>query len=157
MFRGEDGDSETQAPFSREELRREHRITTPEYIVSQIKIRRLPTVAEVIQSSRGAGSEVGARPGRAVVHGLLSDPEVPAAGVPERDASDVRGMVSGRALGDANGAHRPAPQPDQPSGDQAEDVEMEEETTRASTPSALEENLSRGSGYAPLNGIGVRL
>ena len=35
-----------------------------------------------------------------------------------------------------------AAQPDQSAGDQAEDVEMEEETTRASTPSALEENLA---------------
>src|SRR5262249_49996164 len=32
---------------------------------------------------------------------------------------------------------------------------MEEETTRASIPSALEENPSRGSGYAPVNGIGI--
>src|SRR5262249_13363458 len=32
---------------------------------------------------------------------------------------------------------------------------MEEETTRALIPSALEENPSRGSGYAPLNGIGL--
>ena len=48
-----------------------------------------------------------------------------------------------------------APQPDQSAGDQAEDVEMEEETTRASAPSALEENLSRDSGYASLNGIAL--
>ena len=73
------------------------------------------------------------------------------------DACDLRGMVSGRALGDAGGANRPAPQPDQPEGDQAEDVEMEEETTRASKPSALEENLSRDSGYASLNGIDPKL
>src|SRR5205807_862392 len=34
------------------------------------------------------------------------------------------------------------------------DVEMEQETTRTSEASALEENLSRDSSYAPLNGIG---
>ena len=64
-----------------------------------------------------------------VVHGLLPDPEVPAAGVREQDARDVRGVVSGRALGDADGAHRSAPQPDQPPSDQAEYVEMEKEKT----------------------------
>ena len=79
--------------------------------------------------------------------------------LPECDSTTpaiVRGVVSRRALGDARGADRPAPQPDQPAGDQAEDVEMEEETTRASTPSALEENLCRDSGYASLNGIAFK-
>src|SRR5271166_1817199 len=33
---------------------------------------------------------------------------------------------------------------------------MEEETSRALSPSALEENLCRDSGYASLNGIGFR-
>src|SRR5262249_1913801 len=96
----------------------------------------------------------GARPGRAILHGVVPDPEVPAAGMRRQDPSDVRGVGSRRALGDADGAHRPAPEPDQSPGDQAEDVEMEEETTRTSTPPALAENLSRGCGYAPLNGIG---
>ena len=69
--------------------------------------------------------------------------------LPECDSTTpaVRGVVSRRALGDARGADRAAPQPDQPACDQAEDVEMEEETTRASTPSALEENLCGSCGY----------
>ena len=74
---------------------------------------------------------------------------VPAAGVREHDSREVRGVVPGGAVGDAGGADRPAAQPDQPPGGQAEGVEMGEETTRASAPPALEENLSRGSGYAP--------
>ena len=40
--------------------------------------------------------------------------------------------------------------------DQAKDVEVEEETPRASASSALDENLSRDSGYNSLNGIALK-
>src|SRR5205085_394953 len=93
-------------------------------------------VAEV----RGGG-DGGARSGSAVVSRLLPDPEVPVAGVSQRDTVRVRGVVSRLALGAASGADRGTPQPNQPSGDQAKDVEMEEETARASAPPAVEENL----------------
>jgi len=43
-----------------------------------------------------------------------------------------------------------------PTRAQAKDVEMEEEASRASAPSPLEENLSRDSGYDSLNGIGLK-
>ena len=59
--------------------------------------------------------------------------------LPECDsktAGVVRVVVSWLALGDATGADRPASQPDQSPRHQAEDVEMEEEASRASTPSA---------------------
>jgi hypothetical protein len=71
----------------------------------------------------------GHRPGRTVVHGVFSDPEMPAAGMRQHDTHVVRGVVSRRSLGDATGAYRPAPEPDQPACDQAKDVEMEEETS----------------------------
>ena len=51
------------------------------------------------------------------------------------------GVVSRHALGDAKRADRRTPQPDQSTRDQAKDVQMEEETPRASATSALEENL----------------
>ena len=43
-----------------------------------------------------------------------------------------------------------------PARDQAKDVEVEEETPRASASSALDENLSRDSGYDSLNGITLK-
>src|SRR4051794_33845788 len=84
------------------------------------------------------GRDGGPGSGRAVVHGVLSGAEMPAPGMREPDGRDARGVVSGRALGDARGAYRPEEEPHQSTGDQTEDVEMEEETTRASAPSALE-------------------
>src|SRR5450759_3253299 len=65
-------------------------------------------------------------------------------------------MVSRLALGDARGADRPVAQSGQSARDQAKDVEMEEETPRASASSAVDENLSRDSGYDSLNGIGPK-
>src|SRR5450759_4338774 len=90
----------------------------------------------------------GRGPGPTVIHWLFPDPEMPPAGMRRQDARNARGVVSRVALGDATGADRPAPQSDQSACDQAKDVEMEEETSRASPPSTLEENLSRDSGYA---------
>ena len=55
----------------------------------------------------------------------------------------------------ANPVYPAAPQPDQSTRDQAKDVEVEEETPRASASSALDESLSRHSGYDSLNGIGL--
>ena len=80
--------------------------------------------------------------------------------LPECDSSTpgtVRGVVSRVAVGDATGAdrRRGAAQPDQSPGGQAKDVEVEEETTRASPCAATEENLCGDGGYASLNGIGV--
>src|SRR5215204_5156289 len=77
------------------------------------------------------GRDGGARPGSVIVLGVLPGPEMSVAGVPEFDAPKLRGVVSGPALGDATGAHgrRGASEPDQSSGAQAKDVEMEEETT----------------------------
>ena len=57
--------------------------------------------------------------------------------------------------GRCKGSGLPAPQPDQSARDQAKDVQVEEETPRASASSALDENLSRDSGYDSLNGIGL--
>src|SRR5512142_1765483 len=63
--------------------------------------------------------------------------------------------MGSRPLGDARRADRPASQSDQSACDQAKDVEVEEETSRASAPSAVEENLSRDSSYDTLNGIAL--
>jgi hypothetical protein len=82
---------------------------------------------------------------------------MPVAGMRRHDARAIPVVVSRFALGDASRAHRPAAQPDQSARDQTEDVEMEEETSPTSTASVLEENLSRSSGYASLNGIGLKL
>src|SRR4051794_26520344 len=87
---------------------------------------------------------------------MFPGPEMPLAGMRWRDGRPVRGVVSWLALGDARGADRPATRPNQPTRDQAEDVEMEEETTRASPSSAADENLCRYSSYHMLNGIGAK-
>src|SRR5512135_872873 len=47
----------------------------------------------------------GVGPGSAVVPGVLSDPQVPVAGMSELDPRDVRAMVSGIVVGDAAGAY----------------------------------------------------
>ena len=74
----------------------------------------------------------------------------------QQDGRELRGVVSSVALGDARGADRPAAESGQSTCDQTKDVEMEEEASRASAPSALEENLSRDGGYDSLNGIGIK-
>src|ERR1017187_7904835 len=87
---------------------------------------------------------------------MFSDPEVPTPGMRQLDAPVVRGLVSRRALGDATGENRATSQPHQSTGDQAQDVKMEEETSHTSKCSALTEKLCGVCGYASLNGIGVR-
>ena len=102
-----------------------------------------------------AAATVGPRSGSAVVHRVLPDPASAACrnatARPRRRSSS--GMQALLWEMQAERTETAAPQPDQPACDQAEDVEMEEETPRASAPSALEENLSGDSGYASLNGI----
>src|ERR1017187_423074 len=87
---------------------------------------------------------------------MFSDPEVPTPGMRQLDAPVVRGLVSRRALGDATGENRATSQPHQSTGDQAQDVKMEEETSHTSKCSALTEKLCGVCGYASLNGIGLR-
>src|ERR1017187_1748129 len=84
---------------------------------------------------------------------MFSDPEVPTPGMRQLDAPVVRGLVSRRALGDATGENRATSQPHQSTGDQAQDVKMEEETSHTSKCSALTEKLCGVCGYASLNGI----
>src|ERR1022692_4708560 len=84
---------------------------------------------------------------------MFSDPEVPTPGMRQLDAPVVRGLVSRRALGDATGENRATSQPHQSTGDQAQDVKMEEETYHTSKCSELTEKLCGVCGYASLNGI----
>src|SRR5262249_12383628 len=106
----------------------------------------------------GSGGPRGAGPRSAVVRGLPADPAVSLAGVPGSGVDFVRGVVPGPAGGGASGADRRcrAAQPDQPARGQGEDVELQEETPRASPRTTLEEDLCRISSYALLNGIGTR-
>src|SRR5262249_44687332 len=104
----------------------------------------------------GSGGPRGAGPRSAVVRGLPADPVVSLAGVPGSGVDFVRGVVPGPAGGGASGADRRcrAAQPDQPARGQGEDVELQEETPRASPRTTFEEDLCRISSYALLNGIG---
>src|SRR4051794_21092908 len=95
-------------------------------------------------------------PGRLVVHRMFPDPEVSAARMPGQDARGTPDVVRGLALGDAGGADGAAAEPGQSTGDQAKDVEMEEETSRTSSASALGENLSGDGSYDSLNGIALK-
>src|ERR1039458_163834 len=84
---------------------------------------------------------------------MFSDPKVPTPGMRQLDAPVVRGLVSRRALGDATGENRATSQPHQSTGDQAQDVKMEEETSHTSKCSALTEKLCGVCGYGSFNGI----
>ena len=103
------------------------------------------------------GGDGGAGPGSVVVPGCF---QILKCRLPECDSStpgDSRSGIGG-CCGrcSKSGPTTRCAEPDQSPGDQAKDVEIEEETTRASTCSAVEENLCGDSGYASLNGIGVR-
>src|SRR4051794_20439439 len=75
--------------------------------------------------------------------------------VPGQDAQGTPELVRELAVGAAVGAYGAAPQPNQSTGDQTKDVEMEKETSRTSSSPARGENLSGDSGYDSLNGIAL--
>src|SRR5262249_47896313 len=115
-------------------------------------------VAGALRGAVGDGPGGGrgrAGPGSAVVRGLPADPALPTAGVPGPGDGFVRGVGSG-ALGRGEpraDRRRGAAQPDQPARREGEDVEVQEETSRASAGATLDENICRVSCYALLSGI----
>src|SRR5437870_6751930 len=101
----------------------------------------------------GGGRDGGAGPGSVVLHGLPAYPALPAARERGVGGSDAAAVVRRVAVGDERGTHRATPQSHQPAGGQTQDVQVPQETSRASPRSASDENLCRVSGYDSLNGI----
>jgi hypothetical protein len=96
---------------------------------------------------RGGGKR-SSRPGTSVVYRLLSDPEVPFAGVRHAHTGNVSDMVRQPALGDAAGASPTASQSHQPASHQTEDQEVAKEAAPPATSTKTQQNIRRFSPYS---------